>query len=58
MVIGRGRRREHPNQHFVLQLLEKIREKSTVKFGGEKVRGKKYGKKVREQRYGKLRDFL
>jgi hypothetical protein len=24
MVIGRGRRREHPNQHFILLLLKQI----------------------------------
>ena len=37
MDIGRARRREHPNQHFVQLLLEKIQ--------GEKVREKKRGKK-------------
>ena len=61
MVIGRGRRREHPNQHFVLLLLNKIREKkygksTEKKYGNKKVRGKvrekstgKYGGKVREK---------
>ena len=29
MVIGRGRRREHPNQHFVLLLLRKKDGKKT-----------------------------
>ena len=38
MVIGRGRRRQPPNQHFVLLLSKKY---------GKKIRGKKYGKKVR-----------
>jgi hypothetical protein len=45
MVIGRGRRKEHPNQHFVLLLLKKIREKkygksTEKKYGNKKVRGK------------------
>jgi hypothetical protein len=42
MVIGRGRRREHPNQQFVLLLLRK---KYGKKVRGNKVRGKKYGGK-------------
>ena len=60
MAIGRGRRREHPNQHFVLLLLKKILgKKAREKYGekkygnkkttGEKVWGKntgKYGEKV------------
>jgi hypothetical protein len=52
MVIGRGRRREHPNQHFVLLLLNKMREKkygksTEKKYGNKKVRGK-VREKVRE----------
>ena len=58
MVIVLGRRREHPNQHFVLLLLKKYGEKSTGKKLREKVRkkstGKKYGKKVRGKKYGKI----
>jgi hypothetical protein len=51
MVIGRGRRREHPQPTFCTTTTKKkVREKSTKKkYGenirGEKVRGKKYGKK-------------
>ena len=44
MVIERGRRREYPNQHFVLLLLKKIR--------GKKVREQKYGK-IRGKSKGK-----
>ena len=44
MVIGRGRRREHPNQHFVLLLLRK---KYGKKITGKKIREKK----VREKKY-------
>jgi hypothetical protein len=58
MVIGRGRRRKHPNQHFVLLLLNKIREKKYGKITRGKVRKKstgikKYGGKVREKSTGK-----
>jgi hypothetical protein len=43
MVIGRGCRREDPNQHFVLLLLrKKYGKKSTEK----KVWKKKYGEKI------------
>jgi hypothetical protein len=42
MVIGRGGRRKHPNQHFVLVLL--LRKKY-----GEKNTGKKYGEKIEEK---------
>ena len=51
MVIGRGRRREHPNQHFVLLLLEKIRQKIRENDGGKKYE-KKDGK-LREKIKGK-----
>jgi hypothetical protein len=65
MVIGRGCRREDPNQHVVLLLLrKKYGKKSTEK----KVWKKKYGEKIREKRTGKstgkkvrpfrLRDFV
>ena len=65
MVIGRGRRREDPNQHFVLLLLrkkygkkstekksmeKKVREKNST---GEKYGKKKNGKKVRGGSTGK-----
>ena len=50
MVIGRGCRREDPNQHFVLLLLrKKYGKKSTEKkVRGKNTRkknGKKYGEK-------------
>ena len=53
MAIGRGRRREHPNQYFVLLLLrkrdgKKIRKNSTEKkkkVRENKVREKSTGKK-------------
>ena len=52
MVIGRGRRREHPNKHFVLLLLrkkygKKIRKNSTEK---KKVRENKVREKVRRRK--------
>ena len=46
MVIGRGRRREHPNQHFVLVLRKKDEKKS------EKIELKRNTKKVLEKRTG------
>ena len=69
MVIGRGRRREHPNQHVVLLLLKKIRGKkvrgggggggstgkSTKKKEKKSMRKKSTGKKYREKKYGKIR---
>ena len=59
MVIGRGRRREHPNQHFVLLLLKKIRGEKYGKSTGKKSTGikKLRVKKVRENTVGKSRDF-
>ena len=46
MVIGRGRRREHPNQHCVLLLRKKNWEK---KRRGKNTGIKSTGKKVREK---------
>ena len=59
MAIGRGRRREHPNQHFVLLLLKKIRGKKYGKSTGKKSTGikKLRVKKVRENTGEKSRDF-
>jgi hypothetical protein len=52
MVIGRGRRREHPNQHFVLVLRkkdeQKIRENRNEKKYGKST-GKKNGKKIQKK---------
>ena len=54
MVIGRGCRREDPNQHFVLLLLrKKYGKKSTEKKVWKKSTGKKYEKKEREKVRGK-----
>ena len=51
--MGRGRRREHPNQHFVLLLLEKNQEIKYGKITGEKSTKKKYGnKKSKAKKYG------
>jgi hypothetical protein len=50
MVIGRGCRREDPNQHFVLLLLRKKYGKKSME---KNVRGKKNGKKVRGGSTGK-----
>ena len=47
MVIGRGRRREHPQQTFCTTTKKKGRKKYA-----KIVREKKYGKKVREKRNG------
>ena len=47
MVIGRGRRREYPNKHFVLLLRKKVEEK--IRGGG------KYGGIIREKSTGKIR---
>ena len=44
MVIGRGRRREHPNQHFILLL----RKKNEKKYTGTKLREQKGREKYRE----------
>ena len=55
MVIGRGRRREHPNQHFVL-LLKKIRGKKVREKYGEKKYGNKKttGEKSTGKKYGQI----
>ena len=54
MVIGRGRRREHPNQHFVLLLLrKKYGKKNTWK---KSTRKKIYVKKVRKKPEKKVRE--
>ena len=48
--IGRGRRREHPNQRFVLLLLRKKYGKTN--YGGKNYGGKKVGKKTTKKKYG------
>jgi hypothetical protein len=57
MVIGRGRRREHPNQHFVL-VLRKKDEKKIRENRTEKKYGKKYWKKEREKNSKKVRETV
>ena len=59
MVIGSGRRREHPQPTLCTTTTKKkVREKSTGKQStGKKVREKRTGKKVRGKKYGgKSRD--
>jgi len=57
MIIGRGRRREHPQPTFCTTTKKKVRGKKYKKKVREKNNAKKYEKKVRgknaEKKYGK-----
>ena len=54
MAIGRGRRRKHPNQHFVLLLRKKYGKKVQEKNTGKKSTGGKNGKKSTGKKVGKI----